>query len=218
MRFVPFLLASALVLAEPVGKAVVGGSVHPDGTAVACDLPDRFHQKNTGGSDGAGLCVYASARHTGRWQNDAAFEGLFDWMRSKPGGSYPEKFDKTLKQFCQEKGLPVPRYIQVEGGDLEILKLACKTGRMPGVTYCVSPTGRYGGQRIAHMTSLAGAGEGKGPDGKGWYVILDNNYPQSYEWMSESEFRKAYTGMGGGWAIVLLLPSPPPPPRNQEGR
>lgn len=196
----------------PVG-ASVGGARNADGTELQCDLPEELHQKNRGGSDGSGLCVYASNRHTGRWQNCKQFDYLFEWMWKHPGGSYPEKFTQTLEQCCKEKGWPVPDYIQVEGTDLEILKRACATGRMPGVTYGRSPTGRYGGSSISHMVSLPHA------DDK-WFVVLDNNYPggQNYEWMSPDEFRKAYTATSGkGWAVVLLQPGPPPaPPRNKK--
>jgi hypothetical protein len=194
----------------PVG-ASVGGPAHADGTEISCDLPAALHQKNTGGSDGAGLCVYASNRHTGRWQNNRLFDELFDWMKRHPGGSYPSKFDKTLRQCAKEKGLPVPEFVQVESDDLEILKAACRTGRMPGVTYSYSPTGRYGGRRIAHMVSLVHIDDR-------WAVILDNNYPgaDKYEWMTLDEFRRAYTGGGrSGWATILTgNPPPPPPPRN----
>lgn len=193
----------------PLIAAKVGGPTAPDGTELACDLPAELHQRNTGGSDGAGLCVYASARHTGRWQNDPLFEAIFDWMKRHPGGSYPEKFDRTIRQCATELNLPVPEYIQVEGSDLEILKLACKTGRMPGVTYSFSPTGRYGGRRIAHMVSLVHA------DHK-WFCVLDNNYPgaNAYEWMTPEEFSRTYTGMGGGWSVLLLTGGPPPVPHN----
>jgi hypothetical protein len=188
---------------DPAGASV--GGPERDGVRINCELPPGLHQKNTGGSDGAGLCVYASARHAGRWQNDPAFAGLFDWMRKYPGGSYPAKFKKTLEAFCREKGLALPPYVQVEGSDLEILKLASKTGRMPGVTYSFSPTRRYGGQRIAHMVSLVHADSGH-------FVILDNNYigADAYEWLTPEEFKRTYTGGRSGWAIILLVPGAPP--------
>jgi hypothetical protein len=190
---------------------VVGGFTAPDGTPAECDLPTDLHQKNSAGRDGAGLCVFASLRHTGRWQNDPVFGGLFDWMKTKPGGGYPDKVDAMIKQYAQEKGLAVPDYLQVEDADLEILKLACRTGRMPGVTYGYSPSGRYNGQRIAHMVSLVAAGVGP----QNWWAILDNNYPGTLEWMSEAEFKKVYTGsQKTGWAVICLDPPPPPPPHN----
>jgi hypothetical protein len=95
----------------------------------------------------------------------------------------------------------------VESGVRVILKLACKTGRMPGVTYSFSPTGRYGGRRIAHMVSLVSADDRH-------FVILDNNYPGTYEWMTPEEFTRSYTGGGQGWAVILLAPPPSPVPVN----
>jgi hypothetical protein len=43
---------------------------------------------------------------------------------------------------------------------IALLRLAVKTGRMPGVTCSLSPGGRYCGARIAHMVSLVHAREG----------------------------------------------------------
>jgi hypothetical protein len=184
--------------------AYVGGPTGRDGTELHCDLPAELHQRNTGGSDGAGLCVYASARHAGLWQDDPVWEGMFQWMRGFPGGSYPEKFKRSCQQYASAKGLPQPQFLCVQSRDLDILKAACKSGRMPGVTYNYSPSGRYGGRRIAHMVSLVHA------DDKN-FVILDNNYPggANYEWLTPDEFARVY----GGWAIVLLNNGPPPVPQ-----
>jgi hypothetical protein len=191
--------------------AVVGGEVGLDGTELQCPLPGDFHTKNVGGSDGAGLCVFCSMHHAGVWQNDAVFTGLFDWMKHHPGGGYPDKVDRMIEQFCREKNLPMPDYLQVEGTDLEILKAACRSGRMPGVTYSYSPTGRYGGQRIAHMVNLVHADDRH-------FVILDNNFPGSanYEWLSPAEFQKTYSGGRSGWAVIPLSPGPPLPPHNPK--
>jgi hypothetical protein len=114
-----------------------------------------------------------------------------------------------IEKIAQEKGAPRPNYIQIEGGDLEILKAACKSGRMPGVTYNYSPTGRYNRQHIAHMVSLVHADDRH-------FVVLDNNFPgdSAYEWMSPQEFQKVWGGSRGGWAVILLDPAPPLPPHN----
>jgi hypothetical protein len=171
------------------------------------DLPPSQHQKNASGVNGAGLCVFASLRHSGRWHNEPVFSGLFDWMKNRPGGAWPEKVTKTVEQFAAEKGLPKPAYLQVEGGDLEVLKAATAAGLMPGVTYSYSPTGRYGGQRIAHMVTLLHADDRR-------FCILDNNFPgaNSLEWMTPDDFRRSYTGGGRGWAVIPLSAPPPPPP------
>lgn len=188
-------------------EAQVGSFTAPDGTEAACPLPEQFHLKNRGGSDGAGLCVFASITHSATWQGVPQLKDLFQFMFKHPGGGFPSKVTKMIEQKCREQSLPVPEYIQVEGADLEVLKLACRSGRMPGVTYCYSPSGRYNGQRISHMVSLVHA------DDK-WFGILDNNYPRSVEWLTPEEFKKTYTGGGGGWAVILLEPPPPPPPHN----
>ena len=37
------------------------------------------------------------------------------WMRSKPGGGYPEKVTRMINRKAQEAGIEVPEFIQVEG-------------------------------------------------------------------------------------------------------
>lgn len=196
-------------LPAPVG-ATVGGPKHADGTELACDLPGELHRKNTS-SKGLGNCVFTSIHHSALWQNVPALQEFPKWLIEKgvPGGGYPSKVADLIPKICKDKGYPVPDFIQVESNDLEILKRACKSGRMPGVTYAVSPTGRYGGGRIAHMVSLVHADDKH-------FVVLDNNYigADKYEWMTPQEFLKAYSGGRQGWAVVLLAPPPPPPPRN----
>jgi hypothetical protein len=187
--------------------AVVGGPIAPDGTEVQNDLPRELHVKNRGGSDGSGLCVFASLKHAAVWQNVEALESIFEYMFRRPGGGWPEKVDAVIRDLCKEKGAPVPDYVQVQSRDLEILKLACRTGRIPGVTYCFSPSGRYGGARIAHMVSLVHADDRR-------FGVLDNNFPGTIEWMTPEEFARAYTGGRNGWAVILLDEGPPPPPSN----
>lgn len=205
--------------AESKAGATVGGKLAPDGkTEINCDLPGNLHMKNTGGmgprgpGSGAGLCVFTSIEHSSHWQNVDALKGFQQWMTHKPGGGHPQKVDQMIEAFCKERGLAKPDYLQVEGKDLEILKLACKTGRMPAVTYGVSPSGRYSGKTIAHMVSLPHADDQ-------FFCVLDNNYIEpregAYEWMTPQEFLKAYTSGGGGWAVILLDPGPPPVPRNR---
>lgn len=206
---------TAHVTTEPVAK---------DGTAAPLDLPRALQMKNTGGNDrgpgnprgepgkGSGLCVFTSINHAAYWQNVPELQGFQKWMTNHPGGGYPEKVKDMIDRLCKEQGRPVPEYMQVESNDLEPLKLAVRCGLMPSITYSYSPTGRYGGKKIAHMVTLVAAGEGKGPDGKGWWAVLDNNFPGSFEWMSEAQFLRAYKGDQQGWAVILLNPGPPPVP------
>ena len=191
---------------EPEAK--VGGDTAPDGTAVQIDLPADKRMHNVGGRDGAGLCVFTSLNHAAIWQNVDVLKDFQKWMRSKPGGGYPEKVTRMINRKSQEAGIEAPPFVQVEGSDLEVIQLACATGRMPCVTYGFSPSGRYGGQRISHMVNCVHA------DGRNC-AVLDNNYPEQLEWLSEEEFRRAYAA-DGGWTVVLLKPGPPPPPRNKR--
>lgn len=193
---------------QAITGATVGGPVAPDGVEVQIDLPKALHIRNVGGSDGAGLCVNTSLNHSAYWQNLEPLFSLQQWSRKYPGGSYPAKVKKQVEQICSQQGVPVPRYLQIESKDIEILKTACKTGRPCGVTYSFSPSGRYGGARIAHMVSLLHADDR-------WFCVLDNNFPGTYEWMTPAEFRRAYTGgNGNGWAVIFLPPGPPPSPKN----
>jgi hypothetical protein len=192
----------------PAVKPFVGGPQNPDGTELQDDLPTRLQLKNRGGSDGAGLCVFASLEHAGRWQDVPPIDGIFEWMRTKPGGGWPEKVDAMIAQLSKEKGIAKPDYLQVEGDDFELLRTACKTGRMPAVTYGYSPTGRYGKAHIAHMVNLVHADEK-------WCAVLDNNFPGTIEWMSPAEFQRVWAGSDGrGWAVILLAEGPPPVPEN----
>jgi len=202
-------IAALLLFATMTPAATVRGPVAVDGTEVQLDLPRELHVRNRGGSDGAGLCVFASIKHAALWQSAEPLERIFEYMFTRPGGGWPAKVDQVIRTLCQEAGRPVPEYLQVQDNDLEILRLACRTGRMPGVTYGFSPAGRYGGARISHMVSLVHA------DDK-WFAILDNNFPGTIEWMSPTEFRKTYTqnGRWTGWAVILLDGGPPPVPWN----
>jgi len=199
--------ASSVVYGDTVG-AYVSGPVSRDGVRARCAIPAQWHQKNAGGSDGAGLCVFASMRHTGLMQGDPVFAGLFHYMRNFPGGSYPSKTKQMIERYAREKGLPVPHYIQAERTDWGLIQRAAQAGRVPAVTYSISPTGRYRGQRIAHMVSLVHC------DGER-VAILDNNYigENAYEWMTLEEGRRA--GILD-WVIVLITPGVPPAPFNGD--
>lgn len=185
------------------------GRTGPGGVEPEVDLPGALHTKNVGGSDGAGLCVFTSIGHAARWQNVEALVDFQTFMRKYPGGGWPEKVTQYIPKASAAKGAAAPQYVQVEGVDIEILRLALKSGRMPSVTYAYSPTGRYSGQRIAHMVNLVYLDDKVA-------AVLDNNFvgEDKVEWMSVAEFRRAYTGSGGGWSVVLLDPGPPAFPWN----
>jgi len=151
------------------------------------------------------------------WNNISQLFGFRDFMTKFPGGGWPEKVDAYIDKLCKARGLIKPQYMHVISSDLEILRLALRTGRMVCVTYSVSATGRYGGARIAHMVNLINAGTGGGGDGRGWYGILDNNYLNQHEFLSEKEFVRTACGRGGRyWAVIFMNPSPPPLPIHER--
>lgn len=204
----------------PGGFAVTREPVSPSGVRATADLPTSQHHRNAAGSDGFGLCVYTSAWHNALWQSVTDVYDFRDWMRKRPGGSYPEKFDATLAAFCRERGIPIPPYVQHTGGDEEFLELALKTGRMVGITYCgADGPGRYGSEVVAHMVNLVHLDAQQA-------CILDNNFPGTFLWMSRTALLCRWRGVredgrpctigrqavGGGWAIAFLQGPPPPYP------
>jgi len=128
-----------------------------------------------GPGTGAGLCVFTSIEHSGRYQNEPSLIGFQKKLTHEPGGGYPDKVDAMLAKYA-----PNVVYVQYTGKDVSLLKLAMKTGRMVSVTYGYSP--RYGGP-IAHMVNLVHLTDK-------WAAVLDNNFPgeDQHEWMAPDEF------------------------------
>ncbi len=199
----------ALICLPVVTLAGSVGPTSPQGKAPQLNFPSELQIKNTS-SKGLGLCVFTSIHHASVYQDVGATQGMPKWMIEKniAGGGYPGKVDELIKKIAADRKVPVPDYIQVEGKDLAILRLACQTGRMPCVTYSVSCTGRYGGQKIAHMVNLVNADQD-------WFTVLDNNYPgqDKYEWDNQSEFSRAYAE---GWTVIFLDEPPPPIPTKRD--
>jgi len=194
-------------------SAVVGGKIAPDGkTEIQVDLPGNLHRANVT-SRGQGCCTHTSVHHAALWQNVPALQEFPKWVQDKglPGGTYPDLMAQRIKAMCKERGVPEPAYIQVEGGKevVELVKAALASGRMPCVTYSLSPTGRYGGKRISHMVNASHGDEKT-------FAILDNNYTgeKAYEWLTPDEFFRTFTGGRAGWALILLDAGPPPLPYN----
>ncbi len=195
----------------PIGKIALGGKTAPDGkTEVQVDLPNDQKIKNIGShKDGAGMCVMSSIEMAARWQLLEQCRGLRDWCAQFPGGGYPEKVDKQLAEYCTQKKIPCPSYVQYEGADPAILEEALKSGRLPAVTYSGSDGVRYSGP-IAHMVTLCHLDKHNA-------CVLDNNWSGDPEnqllWMSPDEFLKRW-GSKSGWAFVWLAAPPPPVPHN----
>lgn len=215
MRYLFTLAFIALAGAVELGHAArEGGKVSPAGEEIHIDLPEELHRRNTS-SRGQGCCVFTSIHHASLWQRIPQLEEFPKWLQKHglTGGGYPGNVEERINKICKERGAQVPPYIQIFGAvedDLRILEAATKSGRLPTVTYGISPTpGRYRG-RIAHMVSLPHADLEKGE-----FCVLDNNFTgvAKYEWMNKAEFVRAYTSGGrSGWSVILLDHGPPPVP------
>jgi hypothetical protein len=107
----------------------------PGGRRAVIDLPTQLHMRNTGGSDGAGLCVGTSVEMAARWHGIHVLDGFQAWLKRRPGGSYPSKLTADLKAFCASKGVPVPPHVQTTGGDVSLLDAAFATRRMVCMTW-----------------------------------------------------------------------------------
>jgi hypothetical protein len=203
------LLATAQVLLvltlQAPAAPQLGGPVAPDGkTRVQIDFPLAWRAANTGGKDGAGLCVYTSIMHAARWQKETPLEDFQALMRQERGGGWPKKVDAMIARYA-----PTVDYFQYEGRDPTVIKAALKGNRLPSVTY----NGRdpHYATWIAHMVNVVHFDEH-------WVAILDNNYigAQDLVWMTPGEFLERWHGKGSGWAVVLLrepperLPAPVP--------
>jgi hypothetical protein len=201
-RLLTVLTALSALTAQSPSRPSEGGKAVA-GEEITCDLAEgqKFHNK--GGTDGAGLCVFASITWAARYQNELRLCDLFNHMLKERGGGYPQKVDAMIQKYG--KGTP---YLQYEGGDPAILKAALASGRMPCVTY--NGNDCHYRSSIAHMVCLVHLSDKAA-------VISDNNFPgdNQFVWMSPEEFLKRWRGgAGGGWAVVLLSPPPPPVPTN----
>jgi hypothetical protein len=208
MRKSGFAFAVSLVVAlstllAHAGTEVPNGPVH-DGTEVTVDLPLTQRVHNKGGTDGSGLCVFATLDMIARYQNIKPLIGIMERMsKEERGGGWPEKVDAMIAKYGLGQQIDI---VQYQGVDPAILDLAMKTGRPVGLTYGYGEF--YGNQTIAHMVMLVHLDAEKA-------AILDNNDEKRITWMSRKEFLRRWSWPHNqGWAYVLLAPPPPPAPRN----
>lgn len=204
------ILLTCAAPAPPSRPTPGGGTVDDqthDGVTARDAPPPALHLRNVGGSDGSGLCVFTSIEVAADFQGIEWLEDMQSFMRSRPGGGWPEKVDRMIaEKLGPDHGL---NYLHLYGVEaLPLLELACANGYLPCVTYGFGE--RYGLPAIDHMVNLVHL------DGER-ACVLDNNYPggDQYEWMSRSEFEVRFgwstQGAGEGWAILFLDGNPQPP-------
>lgn len=179
---------------------IANGNIHR-GVEAAIDLPLSDHRKNEAGTDGAGLCVWASIDMLAKWGGVDELQDLFARMKRQKGGGWPERVARVLDELA-----PSLPYVQYEGSNPAILDAAMRTGRPAGITYGYGKF--YNNQTIAHMVVLAHLDDE-------FAAVIDNNNPGKWTWMSRAELLKRWVHPSGqGWAVVLLAPPPPLPPTN----
>jgi hypothetical protein len=191
------------------------------GVAVEIDLPAADHRQNASGKPdrpgrpGAGLCVWAAIDMISKWEGIEELNDLFEWMKTQPGGGWPERVERVLKErapvLVSEGG-----FIQYEGTDPSILDATIARGRPIAVTYGYGDWYRDKGvtldanglPRIDHMVLLVHIDTD-------WACIIDSNNSTYYTWMSRKEFLKRWVYPDDrGWAVALFGPPPPPVPTN----
>jgi len=172
----------------------------PGGRVARASMPLTLYIRNTGGSDGAGLCVFTSIYHTGVYQG-LWLQDFRKWMERRPGGGWPEKVDRMLKQYCQEKNVSLPDYIHITGlKQMDLVEKAIASGRMVCITWGTDYS-HYNGQTIAHMVNCVHLD-------KEWGAIVDNNFPREILWVKRPIFDSyaAWTGRRGSdgfWGIIF---------------
>lgn len=193
---VAFLAASVATLG---GEA--GGPEH-DGSVVDCDLPMPIRIHNTGGTDGAGLCVWASADMMATYLNCRELMDVFEYMQTQKGGGWPERVDRIMRERA-----PGVKFKQYMGDSLDFAQEFIDSGRPVCITLGTSEF--YKMQTIAHMVLLVSLDEK-------YAGILDNNDEKHIWWMPREEFRKrACHPNGEMWAWGIFSPPPPPVPHGR---
>lgn len=193
-------IIAAEVAATGAGKGYAGGPSR-DGLEVMADLPAPLRIRNTVGTDGAGLCVWASTNMAAYYQNVRELFGIFEELQREPGGGWPERVDQKMRQHA-----PGLKYRQYVGSDLEFIRDGIGSGRPVCATYGYGEL--YGMRTIAHMILVVGMTDE-------WTMVLDNNDPDHIWWMPTSEFARRFAWPDGqGWAWYTLAPPPPPVPHN----
>lgn len=195
---VSVLFLCSTAFAQTTGGGQAGGPEY-NGSVVDCDIPRALRIRNTGGSDGAGLCVWASLEMAASYQNCKELIGTFEWMKSQPGGGWPERVDRVMKERA-----PAVKYKQYMGKELEFIREGINSGRPVCVTMGTGEL--YGMQTISHMVICIAIDDVNA-------AIIDNNDPDNIWWMPVEVFHeRAMHPNAQLWAFYTLAPPPPPIP------
>jgi hypothetical protein len=147
-----------------------------------------------GGTSGReGSCAHASTLNMLHWQNE--FELARIWRSKYSGGEYASR----LRERLDREGV---RYAYTEQANLALLDYAHETRR--GAVIWWKPS---------HACTFCGWVE---IDGKIHAVILDNNFPERFEYTEKNRFHRLWASYGGFGLTILGDPPSPPPFRAYE--
>ncbi len=194
---------------RPTHGAAVEGSRHHAGITARNAPPGSMHRRNLAGTDGAGLCVFASIAHAADYQGIEGLDRVLEWMTRHPGGGWPEKVDRVLEAMLgPDHGI---EYLHVEGPEaFPLLERASREGLLPCVSLGYSERYPELGYQMDHMVNVPHFGEE-------WVCVLDNNHigEDRFEWIPRAEFevRSSWSSRGPYqvWAIIFFSGTPQPP-------
>ena len=147
-----------------------------------------------GGATGReGSCAHASLVNMLHWQNQFAIANM--WRSKYSGGEYASR----LRQRLDNAHVP---YAFTEKANIALLDYAHESRR--GALIWWKP---------AHCCTFCGWVE---RSGRQYAVVLDNNYPDRYEFTDRHQFHKLWASYGGFGLTVLRDPPSPPPFRSYE--
>lgn len=170
----------------------------PDGRQANAPFRPEHRQKNWS-TFGAGNCVVASCCQNAKFFNHSEWARTFyDLTQGVPGGHYPEKLERLLKDAARKHSdLRWEQWSgQGEVGHQKLLEWSAR-GFPIGITW---GTGKnYGYRPIAHMVSLVHA------DSTYW-MIADNNFIEEFSTVPAPEGRRRWAMGSDEWGVVLIPP------------
>lgn len=214
----PYLLALLVVLAtdirpargqEPPRRETHTTAPELDGIRAHAPVAIRYHVRNEGGSDHQGLCVISSILANGMSQGVPGLDvpghdersgrqmpgkgsPLWRAAKSRPGGYSPTKLQGVLNEV-----MPGEKWASYVGTDHSVLDRLSRAGYPIGATMNTGELYKY--NPIHHMVSL-----NHFDSRRDLAMVVDNNEPGVFTWMSAREYKRRWIDQGTGWAFVWL--------------
>ena len=199
-RFIPIIVAASLA-APAIAQERTTRTPDLDGHAASAPIPPELHQRNTGGSDGAGLCVIASMVTAGRHMGiDGRFlERLWANARKAPGGYDLTKLETLIHRTAAECGIKPPGYFSYIGTN----PAAAERLSQLGIPFGMTLTQAEYASAMHHMVTDIDF------EASGLSALVDNNLPGRYRWMAG---KRRWVLAHDGGVVWLFAWMPPPKP------